>query len=249
MKPLVPLRSCRRQILSVTAVFRGIGLALFLGVQLSSARAALASVLGHYVGAWTNLTFNSTGKAIIDISLASPTTARIVFDMDGFVFGAFNPPPITMPGAVNGDQIQIDNQGVGSFGDIKGLIDSQAGTFSVGLTNIPGGFISYITADGSVTGGHMQLRYVVHFPGPASPTNPANGLMDVRTIAPIVIQTIDADGNQIALSWTGTGGSYQIQSRPDLGSGSWVNLGNPTLGTFSTVTQPGAHQFYRVIIP
>ena len=33
-------------------------------------QAAIPDVLGHYVGAWTNLTFGSTGEAVIDISQA-----------------------------------------------------------------------------------------------------------------------------------------------------------------------------------
>ena len=222
---------------------------LLVSIAPNRTYAAVTDVLGRYVGAWTNLTFGSTGKALIDISASTPTAATVLFDMDGFVFGAFNPPPITMPAVIAGDQFQIDNHGVGAFGDIKGTIDSTQGTFSVVLANIPGNFIAGITAEGTVANGHMQLEYIVHFPGAASPTNPARGVMDVRIPVPLEIQRVTPDGVKLLFEWSGPGGPYQLQSRPDLVGGIWTNIGATTTATSAQVDPIGARQFFRVIIP
>ena len=249
--PSVPLSAVTklRSLSQLPSAARWLGLWLLLIARGHEVNGAISGVVGHYVGAWTNLTFGSTGKAVIDISQATATTATILFDMDGAVFGGFNPPPITMPGTIVGDVIQIDNHGEGIFGDIKGSIDSKKGTFSVALANIPGNFISTVTADGTVSAGHMQLTYIVHFPGALSPTNPAHGVMDVRTPAPVVIQKFVPEGGKYRLEWTGPGGSYQVQSRADLNSGTWSNVGVPTTATSTLVAPSGTRQFFRVTLP
>src|SRR6185312_10428488 len=93
-------------------------LLVLLCFHASFSHAALQDMVGRYVGAWTNLTFNSTGKAVIIIDITG-TNATLTFDMDGQVFGYVNPPVISMPGTVVGNTIVIDNKGVGIFGDIK----------------------------------------------------------------------------------------------------------------------------------
>src|SRR4051812_4766660 len=66
---------------------------VFLLLHTQSAHAALQDMVGRYVGAWTNITFGSTGKAVILIQI-SGTNATLTFDMDGQVFGYVNPPVI-----------------------------------------------------------------------------------------------------------------------------------------------------------
>jgi len=148
------------------------------------AHAALPDLVGRYVGTWTNITFGSTGKAVIIIQI-SGTNATLTFDMDGFVFGYIDPPVISMPGTVVGNTIVIDNHGVGIFGDIKGSIDGTTGAFQTTLTNVPGGFIQDVTNIGSITNGVINVNYTVDFPGAPSATNPAHGVMVAMIIAMI----------------------------------------------------------------
>jgi hypothetical protein len=53
-------------------------------------------------------------------------------------------------------------------------------------------------------------------------------------------------GNQLLLAWRGGLGPYQLQQSPDLGLGSWENLGEPTLLTTSTVEVTYPRRFFRV---
>jgi len=207
--------------------------------------ATVADLAGIYEGAWTNLTFGSTGKAVIEIQV-TPPTAAMRFDMDGFVFGSFNPPPITMPGTIVGDTVQIDNQGIGFFGDIRGLIDAAAGTFTASITNVPGGFIQQISASGTIRNGRMDLQYTVVFPSPASPTNPAHGVMGVARATPLSLKATPLPNGQVTLEWSGGKAPYQVQVRTALGAGSWINLGSPQNGNTLVVPAASQHQFFRV---
>ena len=216
---------------------------------LPVANAGVEAILGHYTGAWTNLTFGSTGKAVIDMSAAG-TSATILFDMDGFVFGAFDPPVINMPGTVVGNTIQIDSKGQGLFGDISGAVDAAAGTFRAVLTNIPGGFIRQVTATGTVAAGVMKLDYVVDFPGPAGPQNPARGVMTVAVAKPLAINSIVREGNEVVVSWTGGAAPYRVQTRSSLTGGNWADTGPTTTGTTARIPAPATGAiFVRVASP
>ena len=228
--------------------------ALVLVLLLSPSATALAglqAIAGHYVGAWTNLTFSTpsspdTGKAVINI-LISGTNASLVFNMDGPVFGQGDPPPITMPGTVQGETIQIDNKGVGIFGDIKGVVNGATGTLAVTLTNIPGGSIMVVTNSGTVTNGIMHIDYTVTFTGSPSPTNPAHGVMDAVLIPPISIVQAKRQGTNLALQWTGGLGPFTVQTSTNLATGGWTNVGLPTASSSATVPiLPAGNAFYRV---
>jgi hypothetical protein len=60
------------------------------------------------------------------------------------------------------------------------------------------------------------------------------------------ITGITPTGNQVALSWTGGRGSYQVQTRNDLSAG-WSNWGNPILGQSVTVPVGSGQAFFRVV--
>lgn len=213
---------------------------LLLAFTLSApARAGVETVVGRYEGAWTNLTFGSTGKAVIDISV-NGATAATTFDMDGFVFGAFDPPVINMPGTVVGDTIQIDSQGVGLFGNILGSINSTAGTFEAVLTQIPGGFIAKVTATGTIGSGKLDLDYVVDFPGPTGPTNPALGVLVANQPVPLVLAPPVPQGNELRLTWTGGTAPYQVQVRNNLSTGEWANEGTATSNTSAVLAVPAS---------
>jgi hypothetical protein len=227
-----------------TFVTGGLALGLFL-TGGSLAYAGLPDVIGHYEGAWTNLTFGSTGKAVIDIQVTG-TNATLIFDMDGYVFGYIDPPLISMPGTVTGSSIYIDNKGVGIFGDIKGLVDGAMGTFSVTLTNIPGNSIQHISVIGTIQGGRLSLDYTVDFYGPSTATNPAHGVLVASAAVPLKITRVWRQTNDLILEWTGGRGPYQIQTRTNLVSGAWSNLGS-SLATTTTAINIGTDKtrFFR----
>jgi hypothetical protein len=164
-----------------TARLFAAALGLALAAAPAAAGAAIVDLAGTYVGAWNNLTFSSTGAARFEIAVAGPT-ASITFDMDGNVFGGFDPPPIAMNGTVSGDDLLIDALALPIFGDVVGSIAGATGAFSFTLSNVPGGFITSVTAMGSIASGVIDLDYSVLFPGPSGPTNPALGTLTATLI-------------------------------------------------------------------
>lgn len=207
--------------------------------------AALQDLVGRYVGAWTNLTFGSTGKAVIIIQITG-TNATLTFDMDGQVFGYVNPPVISMPGTVQGNTILIDNQGVGIFGDIKGSIDGTTGAFQTTLTNVPGGFIQDVTNTGTITNGSIHVNYTVDFPGAPSSTNPAHGVMVAFLAPPIVITNVVHAGANLTMKWSGGQAPWVVQASSDLTSGVWTNYSSPPTNSATVTIAPTGNGFFRV---
>lgn len=207
---------------------------------------AIRDLQGHYVGAWTNQTFGSTGKAVININW-SGTNAALVFDMDGFVFGQVDPPVISMPGTVQGNTIVIDNQGVGIFGDIKGLVDADAGTLTSTLTNVPGGYILDVTVTGTITNDVISLGYTVDFNQPPSATNPAHGVMQAALVPAIAITQSERQGSSLMLQWSGGMPPYGVQTRTNLTLGSWTDTGISTSNNTAAVSiSASGNAFFRV---
>jgi hypothetical protein len=226
--------------------------ALLIAILVLSARPAVGAiedVEGHYTGYWSNITFFSTGAAVIDIEVTG-TSASLTFDMDGGVFGGSDPAQITMPGTVQGDLILIDNQGVGIYGDITGAVDSSAGTLTAALTNIPNEYIQQVSVVGTISNGVMNLDYSVLFPGPLDPYNPAVGIMSVERKSVLTISAISIQGTNVLLEWTGGEPPFTIQSRPDLQQGTWTDAGDSTSSRLFLVPHPPvSNEFFRVTSP
>ena len=72
-----------------------------------------------------------------------------------------------------------------------------------------------------------------------------NGTLVVAHM-PLYIDRVARTGNQLILSWQGGSGRYQLQTRSDLTTGDWQNLGAPTTGTSATNTLSD-HAFFRVL--
>lgn len=209
------------------------------------AHAALQDMVGRYVGAWTNQTFNSTGKAVIVIQI-SGTNATLTFDMDGFVFGQIDPPVISMPGTVQGNNVIIDNHGVGIFGDISGSIDGTTGAFQTTLTNIPGGFIQRVTNTGMITNGVIFVNYTVDFPRPPDTTNPAHGVMAATLTPPIVITNSIRAGANLTLQWSGGKAPFTVQSTSNLTSAVWSNYSSPLTNSATVPISSTGNVFFRI---
>jgi hypothetical protein len=167
-----------------------------------------------------------------------------------------------MPGIVSttngGNQIEIDNKGVGIFGDIKGRIFSpftdpcptcqkpqiytgnpppvSTGDFSAILTNIPGGIFSNITAIGTTANGQFSLNYTVNFNQPPSSSNPAYGVMQCATpltVKAAIYSPVYYWPNQM-VCWSGGTGPYQVMIRTNFTTDVWTDVGDLTTG-FSAV--------------
>lgn len=211
------------------------------------AGAGVESLAGRFSGAWTNLTFGSTGAASLTLAIDG-NQAGVTFDLDGFVFGRFDPPPISIPGIVDGNAIRFSTRAQSFFGDIAGVVDAAAGTFQTVFTNIPGGFIQQLAATGTVGGGVLRLDYLVEFPGPASPQNPAKGVMVVSREAPPRITEIRIEPGALVLEWRGGTPPFQAQSRSQLTSGAWTDVGAPISShTLRLPSQDSSRLFLRIV--
>lgn len=164
--------------------------ALCLGAPSGALALALADLGGHYEGGWLNQTFGSTGAASIDITIAG-SDVSVVFDMDGFVFGQIDPPAIAMAGTIAGDVMSFASTGLGLFGDVAGSIQGSDGSLVFLLDTIPGEFISKVDVEGSIAPDELgnlviAVAYLVEFPGPPGPFNPAAGVLAVtrETVIP-----------------------------------------------------------------
>ena len=223
-------------------------LLILFALATRPASGAVEDVVGHYEGAWTNLTFGSVGAAVIDIEVMG-TSASLTFDMDGGVFGGTNPASITMPGNVVGDVIQIDNQGVGIYGDIKGTVDTSVGALATTLTNIPGGFIQQVLVAGTITNGVINLGYTVVFPRPPDMFNPAYGVMTTArtTVSAIEVNKISVEGTNLVLGWTGGVPPFTVQMRNELDGGMWTDLDNSiSSNSFVAPYSPLSNAYFRV---
>ncbi len=209
------------------------------------AHATLQDMIGRYVGAWTNLTFGSTGKAVIIIQI-SGTNATLTFDMDGQVFGYVNPPVISMPGTVQGNTIVIDNHGVGIFGDISGSIDGTTGALQTTLTNVPGGFIQRVTNNGGITNGVINLNYTVDFPRPPDAQNPAYGVMVAALVPPIVITNALRSGANLSFQWSGGKAPFTVQTASNPTSGAWSNYSSPLTNSVTVPISSSSNAFFRI---
>ncbi|MCP5532147.1 MAG: hypothetical protein H7A48_03135 [Akkermansiaceae bacterium] len=98
-----------------------------------------------YEGSWTNTTFDTTGALTIELDIDG-TRVSGSFDLDGNVFGAFDPAAIEF-------NARLKN-GKGSFkrtdpqlGSIEVTFDD-SGNLDILINNVPGGFIDEVRVDG-----------------------------------------------------------------------------------------------------
>lgn len=169
------LASARARAVAITV------LALALGGWANPAEALVTDIAGLYLGSWNNLTFGSSGAASIEIAF-SGSAATITIDMDGGVFGGFDPPAIPMSGTVSGDDLVINAVGIPIFGTVTGSVIGATGAFDFTLSDVPGGFITNVSATGTISNGVLDLDYSVLFPVPPGLTNPALGTLTATLV-------------------------------------------------------------------
>jgi hypothetical protein len=124
----------------------------------------VSSYAGHYSGSWNDATFGTTGSMTWDIA-ADPATRHVTITVNagGRFFGGNGAPP---------EHILLTHLGEGvvsgtsaAFGTVSGTIRTD-GTFTMTLTNVPGGSIARVDITGAFTGGStIAMRYTVSFNG------------------------------------------------------------------------------------
>jgi hypothetical protein len=206
----------------------------------------------HYEGAWTNLTFGSTGAAHVGVVI-SGANATIDFDLDGFVFGAADPPLIVVPGVVENGILKLDSKGLSTYGDVTGSINLATGDTLIDLTKVPNPRIAHVKLTGKVSAGgpgslgKLDLQYLVDFP-PGSVPATANGVLVATQVPPVQITSVQLDNGDLVIAWSGGKAPYQVQTSSALGSSAaWKNSGAPTSATTARIPLAGASRvFVRV---
>jgi len=77
----------------------------------------------------------------------------------------------------------------------------------------------------------------------------AFGRLDGKVIVarvPVFITEARLSASNFILQWSGGSGSYQLQQRTNLATGTWENVGASTTATGVTNNVSGASLFYRV---
>ena len=79
---------------------------------------AAMKMAGSWVGEWNNLTFGSSGSTTAEIDVREDGTATITFDLNGNVFGLFDPPPLTFEISFDADGLTYEQEGHPLLGDL-----------------------------------------------------------------------------------------------------------------------------------
>jgi hypothetical protein len=123
---------------------------------------ALQAYLGNWSGEWHNVTFGSSGAVSATVSADEDGTLTITVDLDGFVFGALDPDPITYSGKFDAEGAVFTIPGDPLFGDLTITITEDGEVAIVG-ESVPDERIDKISAVGTVTPQEISLEYIVGF--------------------------------------------------------------------------------------
>jgi hypothetical protein len=119
---------------------------------------------GEWRGMWINNTFGSTGAARLLIEVDPSGMATLTLDLDGMIFGMFDPDPIIYTANFGGGRIDFDVSDDPVFGDFlaSALAD---GTVSIEAELIPVEGIATLIAEGTFAPRGIHLTYTVEFIG------------------------------------------------------------------------------------
>jgi hypothetical protein len=123
-----------------------------------------AAWAGAWTGSWTNTTFNSTGPIDATIEFNPDGTGSFSFDPGGMVFGAVDPPSLSLAASFDTSGITIDLPGDAVFGDVAVTINPD-GTFTMVGDLIPTSGIARVEAMGTFSEISIEGTYTVFFDG------------------------------------------------------------------------------------
>ena len=120
--------------------------------------------LGEWSGEWHNTTFGSTGAARASTTAEPDGSATFTVDLDGFVFGALDPNPMTYIGTYTADGVTFEAPGDPLFGDLT-IIVTRDGEITIQGELVPIEGIASLFASGTITADEVSLSYTVAFAG------------------------------------------------------------------------------------
>jgi len=123
---------------------------------------ALQAYLGNWRGEWHNITFGSSGAVTATVSADEDGTLSISLDLDGLVFGALDPDPISCSGNFDAEGAVFNIPNDPLFGDLSITITEDGEVAIVG-ESVPDERIEKISAVGTITPEEISLEYIVAF--------------------------------------------------------------------------------------
>jgi hypothetical protein len=122
------------------------------------------TLAGEWSGSWENTTFGSTGGARAVIDVQPDGDATFTIDLDGMVFGALDPDPMSYEGTYDADGAVFEAPSDPLFGDLTITVDAD-GEVTINGELVPVDGIASLSAEGSITSDAIQLEYTVGFTG------------------------------------------------------------------------------------
>lgn len=121
---------------------------------------AALTMAGSWVGEWNNLTYGSSGATTAEIEVSDDGTASITFDLDGNVFGLFDPDPITFDINFDVDGVSYAKEGDSVFGDLTLTVSD--GTWSITAIAEAAGIA--LATEGTLSPESIEATYTVGAP-------------------------------------------------------------------------------------
>ena len=109
----------------------------------AAAQPTFADFVGEYEGSWFNETYQSTGAARFRIEVDG-STGTLGVDLDGNVFGGFDPPEVVFTATVGSQALAKQDDSL--FGDVSCTGNPSA-------FNCTGNMINDFVLSGSISGG------------------------------------------------------------------------------------------------
>ncbi len=123
---------------------------------------ALQEYLGEWRGEWRNITFGSSGGIQATVNAEKDGTLSFTVDLDGFVFGALDPDPISYSGNFDAAGVVFIIPGDPLFGDLS-ITVTDDGEIAIVGESVPDERIEKISAVGTATPEEIFLEYIVVF--------------------------------------------------------------------------------------
>jgi hypothetical protein len=170
-------------------------------------------------------------------------TNSTVPTLKSYIDSVQTPAPITtMSNPVNGAVVAPSNIPLGAKVTTNGKIIKKV-EFYNGATLL--GFVTnspYSMIWSNVAAGAKSVVARAYFGASGS----VNSVPVNFTVAPLTAR-LSMQGTNLLLSWTGNGGTYQVQVATNLTSAAWQNCGAAGSGTNMTLTCSNKMSFYRVV--
>ena len=121
----------------------------------------LAGINGPWDGIWMNNSFGSSGAARAYIDLREDGWGLLMLDLDGPVFGMFDPAAMIFEGTYDENGARLDEADHAFFGDLVLTVDA-AGTLRVDAPAVPGANLG-LSLEGQVAAAFIDASYEIDF--------------------------------------------------------------------------------------